>query len=110
MRIIIKYILFILIGHAVGDYLFQTQHLAECKGKDNYVLFIHSILYSFGIMIVSYLMNYNTTLNQLVLISITHFPIDYVKARGITPKYFGDKYALYIDQVIHYIILAIVFK
>ncbi|GAA0815033.1 hypothetical protein GCM10008914_02500 [Clostridium tertium] len=55
-------------------------------------------------------MNYNATLYQLALISITHFPIDYVKARGITPKYFGEKKALYIDQVIHYVILAIVFK
>ena len=97
-------------AHATGDYLFQTPHLAECKGKDNYVLFIHSILYSCGIMFVSYLMSYSVSLTQLVVISITHFPIDYVKARGITPKYFGEKYALYIDQIIHYIILILVFK
>lgn len=105
----IKDILFVLMAHATGDYLFQTAHLAEDKGKDNYVLFVHSILYACGIMVIGYLMEYVVSVEQLALVAITHFPIDYIKARGISPKYLGDKYALYVDQIIHYIILILVF-
>ncbi|WP_411170123.1 DUF3307 domain-containing protein [Clostridium sp. MB05] len=96
-------------SHLTGDYLFQTQHLSECKGKDNYVLFVHSILYSCGIMVIAYIMEYSFTAGELAIIAATHFPIDYVKARGISPKYIGDKYALLVDQVIHYIILICIF-
>ncbi len=54
-------------------------------------------------------MEYVVSVEQLALVAITHFPIDYIKARGISPKYLGDKYALYVDQIIHYIILILVF-
>ena len=105
----IKVIVFVLMAHATGDYLFQTAHLAEDKGKDNYVLFVHSILYACGIMVIGYLMEYVVSVEQLALVAITLFPIDYITARGISPKYLGDKYALYVDQIIHYIILILVF-
>ena len=44
---------------------------------------------------------------DLALISAIHYPIDYLKARGITPKLIGDKNALILDQVIHYATLLI---
>ena len=34
--------------------------------------------------------------------------VDYVKARGITPKKYGDNGALAIDQLIHYLVLILV--
>lgn len=104
----IEYLLFIIIGHMVGDYLFQSDYLANNKGKDNYLLLAHSVLYSFGIMVVAYIMKIELSVIQLLILAIVHFPVDYVKARGITPKYMGSDYALIFDQLIHYLTLLIV--
>ena len=42
----IKSLLFVLMAHMMGDYLFQSDYLAMNKGKDNYILLVHSILYT----------------------------------------------------------------
>lgn len=100
----VELILQLLFAHCLGDYLFQTNYLASNKGKDNYLLFVHSVLYTLAVYLV-----FGTTISYLGywLILLTHIPIDYVKARGITPKKYGDNKALIIDQIIHYIVLII---
>lgn len=99
----------LLIAHSLGDYFLQTDYLATNKGKDNYILCIHSILYTFAIGLI-----FGNGISQLWywIILLTHILIDYVKARGITPKIMGGKNALILDQVIHYLILilALVFS
>lgn len=99
----------LLMAHSLGDYFLQTNYLAMNKGKDNYILCIHSILYTFAIGLV-----FGNDINQLWywIILLTHIPIDYIKARGITPKIMGEKNALVLDQSIHYItlILALIFS
>lgn len=98
----------LLFAHCLGDYFLQTDYLAMNKGKDNYILCIHSILYTLAVALVfgndiSYLWYW--------MILLVHIPVDYIKARGITPKIIGDKNALILDQAIHYLtlILALVF-
>ena len=104
----IKSLLFVLMAHMVGDYLFQSDYLAMNKGKDNYILLAHSILYTVGVMFVAYIMSIEISLYGLMILSVLHFPIDYIKARGITPKYLGSKNALILDQLIHYLTLLFV--
>ena len=98
----------LLLAHSLGDYFLQTNYLAMNKGKDNYILCIHSILYTFAIVLV-----FGNEISQLWywLILLIHIPVDYVKARGITPKIMGETNALILDQVIHYLtlILALTF-
>lgn len=101
----IQNIMFVLIAHMTGDYLFQSNYLAVNKGKDNYLLLAHSVLYMFGIMIVAFVMGIELNLTILALIGVIHFEVDYLKARGITTKWLGDKKALILDQVIHYVTL-----
>lgn len=98
-------ILNILFAHCLGDYLFQTNYLAMNKGKDNYLLFVHSVLYTFAILLV-----FSSTISfwGYWFILLSHIIVDYVKARGITPKLFGDKKALFLDQLIHYMILLVI--
>ena len=98
-------ILQLLFAHCLGDYLFQTDYLACNKGKDNYLLFVHGVLYTLAIFIV-----FGTVISSLGywIILLTHIPVDYVKARGITPKKYGDNGALAIDQLIHYLVLILV--
>ena len=99
----------ILFAHSLGDYFLQTDYLAINKGKDNYILCIHAILYTFAVSLI-----FGSYINQLWfwLFLLTHILVDYVKARGITPKMMGDKNALILDQAIHFLtlILALVIK
>ena len=104
----VKSLLFVLMAHMTGDYLFQSDYLAGNKGKDNYILLAHSVLYTVGVMMVSYIMGIELSLIGLLMLPIVHFTIDYIKARGITPKYMGDKKALALDQLIHYLTLLFV--
>ena len=98
----------LLFAHSLGDYFLQTDYLAMNKGKDNYILCIHAILYTFAVALI-----FGNEISQLWywLILLIHIPVDYIKARGITPKRFGDKNALILDQAIHYLtlVLALVF-
>lgn len=98
----------LLFAHSLGDYFLQTDYLAMNKGKDNYILCIHAMLYTFAVALI-----FGEEISQLWywLILLTHILIDYIKARGITPKLIGDKNALILDQVIHYLtlVLALVF-
>lgn len=98
----------LLFAHSLGDYFLQTDYLAMNKGKDNYILCIHAILYTFAVAFVfgneiSYLWYW--------IILLTHIPVDYIKARGITAKKIGNKNALILDQAIHYLtlVLALIF-
>ena len=103
-----KILLFVLMAHMTGDYLFQSNYLAMNKGKDNYILLAHSVLYTVGVMIVAFIMGVELNALDLLILSAIHFPIDYIKARGITPKYIGDKNSLILDQCIHYLTLIFV--
>ena len=99
----------ILFAHSLGDYFLQSDYLAMNKGKDNYILCIHAILYTFAVSLI-----FGNEISQLWywLILLIHIPVDYIKARGITPRIMGDKNALILDQVIHFLtlILALVVK
>ena len=99
----------ILFAHCLGDYFLQGDYLAMNKGKDNYLLCIHAILYTFGVSLI-----FGNEISQLWywLILLIHILVDYIKARGITPRIMGDKNALILDQVIHFLtlILALVVK
>ena len=94
----------ILFAHCLGDYFLQTDYLALNKSKNNYILFIHAVLYTFGVYLV-----FASEINIFwyLIILLSHIPIDYIKARGVTPTILGDKNALILDQVIHYITLLL---
>ena len=94
----------ILFAHALGDYFLQGDYLAMNKGKDNYLLCIHAILYTFAVSLI-----FGNEISQLWywLILLIHISVDYIKARGITPKIMGDKNALILDQVIHFLTLIL---
>lgn len=95
----------ILFAHCLGDYLFQTNYIATNKGKDNYLLFVHCVLYTLAVYMV-----FGTLMSSLAywVILISHIVVDYIKARGVTPKKYGDEGALVIDQILHYLILLLV--
>lgn len=104
----IEILIIILYAHMFGDYFLQTDYLAMNKGKDNYILLAHCILYGLGVGIVFGIFGFTLTTIDLALISAIHYSVDYLKARGITPKLMGNKNALILDQAIHYITLLLI--
>ena len=66
----IKMLLFVLMAHMTGDYLFQSDYLARNKGKDNYILLAHSVLYTVGVMIVAYIMGIELSSIGLLILNI----------------------------------------
>lgn len=98
----------ILYAHMLGDYFLQTDYLAIKKSKDNYILLAHCVLYGLGVALVFGVFGITINTFELALISAIHYPIDYLKARGITPKLMGNKNALILDQIIHYITLLLI--
>lgn len=81
----------IIMAHAIGDYLFQSDYLAANKGKDWYILFIHCILY-----IVPFAFFFGLDW-RILLLAGTHFVIDALKARY-------EKIDIWADQILHYVI------
>lgn len=93
-----------LMAHSLGDYFLQTDYLAKNKGNDKYILTVHAILYTLGIGII-----FGNEISQLWywIIFLIHIPVDYLKASGATVKILGDKKALILDQLIHYLTLLL---
>ncbi len=98
----------LLFAHSLGDYFLQTDYLAMNKGKDKYVLCIHAILYTLGVAMI---FRNEISYTWYWLILLIHIPVDYLKASGLTVNKIGDKNALILDQVIHYLtlIFALIF-
>jgi len=77
--------------HLVGDYVLQSNFLAQTKGKNWYHLFVHCALYCVPFYIV-----FGLTW-QLAVIFIAHIIIDPLKARY-------EKITYTQDQILHYLI------
>lgn len=97
-----------IMAHMFGDYFLQTDYLAGNKGKDNYILLVHCILYGLGVYSVCLLFgNKLSTIDVLIVVGL-HIPMDYIKARGITPNLMGNKWSLILDQIVHYATLLFI--
>ena len=105
-----RLIVFLIIAHCVGDYLFQNSYLAANKGKDKYLLFVHSTLYVFGVILTAYIFSIEISVLQILVLFIAHMVTDHIKASGVSVKALGDKKALILDQIIHYLVLFLVFR
>ena len=107
--ITLRMIIFIIIGHCVGDYLFQSSYLALNKGKDKYLLFVHSVLYAFGVILTAYIFTIEISVLQILALFITHMIIDYTRTNNVIIVVLGEKGVLIVDQIMHYLILFLVF-
>jgi hypothetical protein len=82
-------LIYIVLAHALGDYFLQTSYIANGKGKDDYLLFIHCVLY-----VVPFVIFFGITWH-LIPLFVIHVIADRLKARH-------NKINLLADQIIHY--------
>jgi len=82
--------------HLVGDYVFQSEFMANTKGKNWYHMIVHCLLYTAPFYIVF------GFVWQLAVVLLAHLIVDPLKARWKKINYVTD-------QVIHYLTLAVYF-
>jgi len=97
---------YLLLGHFLADYPLQSDFLANMKGKNNFLLLCHVMIYS---LIIAAILDFGNmfTLWKLAFLILTHFATDYWKC------HYGDKNLaltldLWIDQLLHFGVLLIV--
>ena len=108
-----NYFILFLLAHIIGDFYFQTEHIAKMKIKSLKWTMIHSLIY-FGsmLLITSPIMNFEIALGVSIA-SILHCIIDIVKYKvikkdkGINNE-IRDKNIFIIDQILHLVILFVV--
>mgnify|MGYP001561673063 CR=1 FL=1 len=112
----IYFLLWLFLLHFIGDFVFQTRHIANNKGKNFHILFYHVSIYIFvlglgllpfsKVQIIGEFIGYNFWL---------HFFTDTITSK-IT-KYFWDKQNIYaffttigFDQFLHIVALSLTYN
>lgn len=74
--------IYLIIGHLVGDFLFQTSRLVEYKQRNIYGIVLHCLIiwFSQSLLLLPYLFSLKVWLT-VTLISLLHFVIDFTKIK-----------------------------
>ncbi|MGE5396709.1 MAG: DUF3307 domain-containing protein [Chitinophagales bacterium] len=102
----------LLVGHLVGDFLFQTHWMAENKNTKLWPLFVHSLVYTLTVYAFSWLTG-GISYWGMAIIFLSHFLLDQrsftrwwldniSKSSGLIWMQFA------IDQVFHIVFLTLV--
>ena len=103
--IIIKFII-LYFFNLLLDYPLQGSYLAESKADNNYLLFVHCAIWSFGLSIVLIPLGLFSW-GKVLMLLVGHFLIDYWKSHKIYNSFISDNVALYIDQFLHVVQLIL---
>ena len=95
-------ILYLILGHYLADFPLQGEFLANFKGKNNYILACHVLIYSLFIACILQFLGI-FAIWKLILLVVSHTLIDYWKCHWT--KLNPLTTALYIDQFLHISIL-----
>lgn len=101
LKIMLEILLYLLTGHFIGDFAFQTAWMYAEKGKLWKANFAHAAVYTSVILIVVRIGmgSIPISISALALIAVSHFIIDPLKARWGIIKYF------WLDQLLHIAVL-----
>ena len=71
MKIALTFFEALLMGHLIGDYIFQTNWMAQRKGSEYFPCFVHCLIYTFFVCAL-------TSWNPLwiLLVFLSHFLVD----------------------------------
>ncbi len=86
----------LIVCHLLGDYFLQVDYIAKTKGDNWYHLLVHCFLY---VLPFYWLFGLNW---QMIVILVSHFVIDALKARYKKINYITD-------QILHYAVLMVYF-
>lgn len=106
---------FLILGHLVGDYLFQTSWMAAYKSSKWLPLFVHSAVYTFFIAIFAWIGFGGLSVLGIAIVFIAHLILDQrsfvswwvknvMKATGKEAGWLS----IVVDQIFHILVLALV--
>ena len=97
------------IAHVIGDFLFQSESLANEKKKKQKSLLVHALLYTLAMSLLFVCIRWNYALLPLVIIVFSHWIIDNIKIK-IEQKLNNPKWLLITfctDQCLHLAIIIV---
>lgn len=80
-----KELLILYVANLILDYPLQGTFLAEFKSKNNYILFVHCAIWSFGLSALLMPLGLFAWWKVIMLL-VGHIAIDYWKCRGLYKK------------------------
>jgi hypothetical protein len=100
------YIIIIFWLHFIGDFLFQSRHMANNKSKDNWILATHCLFYCVPLLFLDVWWG--------LLNGLLHFPVDYITSRTTSKLYTKEQYHWFFtvigfDQAVHMTLLIMTF-
>jgi hypothetical protein len=105
-------IMYLLLGHFVGDFALQSDHMAQKKTNSRATLSLHVLIYVLVIAIVlllhsvitqrDYFFSW-TVFGLLIVVFLAHWGQDYLKGH-VLPK---TKQMYYLDQILHLSLLYV---
>ena len=95
--------LWLIVGHLIGDFVFQSSWMAIEKGKSWEINFYHAAVYTAGVVLaVKIGIGILLPWEMLLLILFSHFAFDPLKARFELIK------DIWVDQLLHLTVLAFI--
>jgi len=95
--------LWLLAGHFLGDFAFQSDWMAREKGKSWEVGGYHSLIHAATVLVVAKIGGFELSFPSLFWLLASHLLADSLKSRWKIVK------TIWQDQILHIIILVIVF-
>ncbi len=92
-------LIIIIFCHLIGDYPLQQDFIARTKGSNWYHLFVHCALYCIPFAVV-YDIDY-----RLLVLFVSHFIIDALKARYEAIDYAFDQFLHYANAFVLYLVI-----
>lgn len=105
--------IYVLLGHLVGDYLFQTNWMAKEKSKNWAALLLHCTIYTFSVWLLAFWGGFILGPVALSILFISHVVLDRRTFNlwwNRTVMKNPDQHWLHIvtDQIFHILVLAII--
>jgi len=107
------HLVILLIGHFLGDFLFQSNRIAQQKNENINYLYFHWIIYSIVLFVLMLLYESEYWLILFLVVSLSHLMIDYFRINLLKKNQNNeslskiDLISFIFDQVIHLLIILI---
>lgn len=95
-------LLWLVAGHFLGDFPFQSEWMTTQKGKSWEINLYHALVYTATILVTAKIGGFNLPLSAIAILATSHFLIDPLKAKWSIVKY------IWIDQILHLVVLGLI--
>lgn len=81
----------LIVAHLAGDFLFQTDWMAQNKTSDSFVCFVHCVVYTFAVVLAGIVSGIGWPVWAYGVVFATHFPIDRWRLANVWMEYMDQR-------------------